>query len=138
MIRSLFAGLFVLLLAAGLGLAAPAAPGIKGPTHPLDALTPDEIALAVKILKDGKNADADTVYPAITLDPGSKEAMRSWTPGTPFTRSAFVVLRKNLITSEAVIELTNKKLVSITPMPGAQPMIMDFEWAKARDNFMKD
>lgn len=136
--RSLFASLFVLLLTAGLGLAAPAAPEIKGPTHPLDALTPDEIALAVKILKDSKNADADTVYPAITLNPGSKDAMRAWTPGTPFTRAAFVVLRKNLITSEAVIDLTNKKLISITPKPGAQPMIMDFEWAKARDNLMKD
>jgi len=136
MMRRALATLVVLLLAATLGIAAPA--DKKGPFHPLDALTADEIALAVKILKDTKNADVDTVYPAITLQPGSKEAMRRWTPGTPYTRTAFVVFRKALITYEAVVDITNKKVVSVTPRPGEQPMIMDAEWDKGRQAFMKD
>ncbi|WP_196502398.1 tyramine oxidase [Aestuariivirga litoralis] len=130
--------LMILLCLAGLAFSAPAVPDKKGPFGPLDALTPDEITLAVKILTDSKNADANTVYPAVTLMPGEKDVMRAWKPGTPFTRSAFVVLRRNLITYEAVIDLSAKKLVSFTPKPAAQPMIMDFEWDKGRDAFIAD
>ena len=107
-------------------------------THPLDALSPYEIAKAVKILQSAGDADEDTVYPAMTLEPASKEAMRAWKPGTPFTRAAFVILRRALITYEAVVDLTAGKVASFTPKPGAQPMIMDYEWVKARDNFMAD
>lgn len=124
-----------------LGLAAPGlalAADQKGPFHPLDALTPDEIAGTVKLLTAAGDADADTVYPAITLKPAAKEAMRAWTPGTPFTRAAFVVLRRNLVTYEAVVDLTANKVTSYTPKPDAQPTIMDYEWIKARDNLMAD
>ncbi len=110
----------------------------KAPFHPLDALTPDEITLAVKLLKDAGSADDGTVYPALTLQPASKDAMRAWTPGTPFTRAAFVILRRNLITYEAVVDLTGNKVISTAPKSGAQPMIMDYEWIKARDAFMAD
>ncbi len=109
-----------------------------GPFHPLDALTPDEIDQTVKLLKAAGDADANTVYPALTLQPASKDAVRAWKPGTPYTRSAFVVLRKGFVTYEAVVDLTNKKVDSFTPRPNAQPMIMEHEWAKARDNFMGD
>lgn len=108
------------------------------PLHPLDALTADEIALAVMLLKDAGAADDGTVYPALTLKPASKEAMRAWKIGTPFTRTAFVILRRNLVTYEAVVDLTAKKVVSATPKTGAQPMIMDYEWIKARDTFVAD
>ncbi len=47
----------------------------KGLFHPLDALTPDEIALTVKLLKDSGAADDGTVYPALTLKPASKDAI---------------------------------------------------------------
>ncbi len=110
----------------------------QGPFHPLDALTADEITQTVKLLKDAGDVDQDTVYPAITLKPAVKEAMRAWTPGTPFTRTAFVILRKGLVTSEAVVDLSTNKVVSFTAKPGVQPSIMDFEWAKARDAFMAD
>jgi len=108
------------------------------PVHPLDALTADEIAQTVKLLKDAGDADQDTVYPAITLKPATKEAMRGWKPGTPFTRAAFVILRKGLVTAEAVVDLSADKVVTFTPKPGAQPSIMDYEWIKARDAFMAD
>ena len=110
----------------------------KGLSHPLDALTPDEITQTVKLLNAAGDADEDTVYPALTLKPASKEAMRAWKPGTPFTRTAFVVLRKGFVTYEAVVDLSNNNVESLTPRHGAQPMIMDYEWVKARDNFMAD
>jgi primary-amine oxidase len=110
----------------------------QGPFHPLDALTADEITQAAKLLKDAGDADQDTVYPAITLKPASKEAMRAWKPGTPFTRTAFVILRKGLITSEAVVDLSANNVVSFAVKQGAQPSIMDYEWIKARDAFMAD
>ena len=110
----------------------------KGPFHPLDALTPDEITLAVKLLNGSGAADDGTVYPAMTLKPASKDATRAWKTGTPFTRTAFVILRRNLVTYEAVVDLTKKKVVSTVPKPSAQPMIMDYEWIKARDAFMLD
>ena len=110
----------------------------RGLTHPLDALTPDEITQTVKLLNAAGDADEDTVYPALTLKPASKEAMRAWKPGTPFTRTAFVVLRKGFVTYEAVVDLSNNIVESLTPRHGAQPMIMDYEWVKARDNFMAD
>jgi len=109
-----------------------------GPDHPLDALLPDEIASVVALLKASGNADDNTVYPAITLKPGDKQAMWDWTPGTPYTRSAFVVMRRDMITYEAVVDITNQKVVSVTPKAGAQPMIMDFEWLRARDALIAD
>ncbi len=110
----------------------------EGPFHPLDALTPKEIALTVKLLKQAGDANDETVYPAITLVPASKDSIRSWKQGDGFTRSAFVVLRRNLVTYEAVVDLTNQKVISNTAKPGEQPMILDMEWAKARDAFEAD
>ncbi len=132
MIR-IFISILIILLAAVSHAAEP-----KGPFHPLDALTPEEIRLAVKLLADAGSADDGTVYPAVTLKPGDKQAMRDWKAGTPFTRTAFAVLRRNLVTYEAVVDLTNQKVVTVVPKSGAQPMIMDFEWLKARDAFVAD
>ena len=108
------------------------------PFHPLDSLTPTEIAQTVKLLKQAGDANDETVYPAITLAPGSKDSIRAWKQGDRFTRSAFVVLRRNLVTYEAVVDLTNQKVISNTAKPGEQPMILDLEWAKAREAFEAD
>lgn len=109
-----------------------------GPFHPLDALTPDEIALTVKLLKAAGDANDETVYPAITLAAASKDSIRAWKEGDAFTRTAFVVLRRNLVTYEAIVDLSHSKVVSNTPKPGEQPMILDMEWAKAREAFEAD
>lgn len=108
------------------------------PEHPLDALLPDEIKQVVALLKAAGAADEGTVYPAITLKLGDKQAMWDWKPGTPYLRTALVILRRNLVTYEAVVDLTNQKIISVQAKAGAQPMIMDYEWLKARDVFMAD
>jgi len=115
-----------------------ASPNSAVPEHPLDALLPDEIKLVVSLLKASANADAGTVYPSITLKPADKQAMWDWKAGTPFTRKAFVVMRRNLVTYEALVDITSKKVISVTAKSGDQPMIMDFEWIRARDVFLAD
>jgi primary-amine oxidase len=110
----------------------------EGPFHPLDALTPTEITTAVKLLKAAGDADDKTRYPALTLMEPDKKIVREWKTGAPFTRAAFAILRNNGKTFEAVIDLSAKKVISFTPKPGAEPMIMDAEWALARDKFVAD
>jgi primary-amine oxidase len=109
-----------------------------GPFHPMDALTPAEIATSVKLLKDAGDVDDKTRFPGITLLEADKQIIRDWKPGNAFTRSAFVITRISGETFEATIDITNKKILSYAPKPGAQPMIMDQEWAFARDKFMAD
>ena len=110
----------------------------EGPFHPMDALTPAEIENTVKLLTAAGDADKNTTYPAVTLHEATKELIRNWKKGTPFTRAAFVILRKQNKTFEAIVDLTAKKVTSFTEKPGAEPMIMDYEWAAARDKFMAD
>ena len=104
----------------------------------MDALTPAEIATTVKLLRAAGHVDDNTRYPAITLLEADKQTIRKWKSGDAFTRSAFAVLRKNGETFEATVDLTNNKVISFAPKPGAQPMIMDQEWAFARDKFVAD
>ena len=116
---------------------AQAAPA-DGPFHPMDALTPGEIEATVKLLRDAGDADKDTTYPAVTLREAPKNDIRKWQQGQPFTRAAFVILRRQGKTFEAIVDLTAKKITSFTEKPGQEPMIMDYEWVAGRDKFMAD
>ena len=109
-----------------------------GPFHPMDALTPGEIEATVKLLRDAGDADKDTTYPAATLREAPKDDIRKWQQGQPFTRAAFVILRRQGKTFEAIVNLTAKKITSFTEKPGQEPMIMDYEWVAGRDKFMAD
>jgi primary-amine oxidase len=106
--------------------------------HPLDALTPGEIATVADLLKAGGQADKDTLFPAITLIEPPKDDVRAWTSGKPFGRRALAVLRHKGKTYEAHIDVAARKVEDVREVPGAQPMIMDREWVKARDAFQKD
>jgi primary-amine oxidase len=110
----------------------------SGPFHPLDALTPAEVDVTYKVLKDAGHVDDATKFPALTLLEADKQTIRKWKVGDAFTRAAFVELRKNGKTFEARVDLTHKKIMTYVEVPGAQPMIMDQEWAFARDKFMAD
>ncbi len=126
MIRIL--GLFVLLLA---GLPAPATAQGAIVSHPMDALTYPEIDKAVKLAREAGLADASTAFPMITLKEMPKADVLVWKPGEPFTRSAFMVMRRPGETVEAVVDLTAGRVVSHRIVPGAQPSIMDAEWKRA-------
>jgi primary-amine oxidase len=124
---------FFMLLFAGLAQAQSV-----GATHPMDALTPDEIGKAVNILKSQGLATDSTRYPALTLLEPPKADVTAWKPGQAFGRRAHAIMRDARETSEAVIDLVAGKVISSRRIPGAQPMIMDSEWSFARDKFMAD
>jgi primary-amine oxidase len=109
-----------------------------GPSHPLDALTPQEIADTVLILKTEKLATDSTRYPTLTLLEPAKSEVMAWRAGQPFSRRAYAVMRDARETSKAVIDLSARKVISSQKLPGAEPMIMDAEWSFARDRFMSD
>jgi primary-amine oxidase len=127
--------LFLLLIA----MAAPAALAqTYKPQHPMDALTAEEIALAVDLLKKEGQANADTVYPSISVFEMPKADVLDWKPGDPIKRRAAMVYRNNGETYEAVVDLGEKQVVSHAAIANVEPMILDREWAFARDKAMAD
>jgi primary-amine oxidase len=96
------------------------------PRHPLDPLTADEVARAWSLVHthDGLGPRVRVISVALA------EPLRAALPGSgahhPAERAAFVVLmdRDARKTYEAVVSLTQGRVVSWTHMPGAQPAIV--------------
>ena len=109
-----------LLLAAS--LAAPAAAS----EHPLEPLTAAETRDAVATVKLAKRLKDGTFFPYVALKEPPKAEVLAWKPGIPFRREAFLTVfdRDANKTSEAVVDLRTKSLVSWTPRPGVQPNVM--------------
>ncbi len=103
------------------------------PTHPMDALTSNEIRQTVTLLKDNKLADSDTQYPYIGLLEMPKSILKSWKSGDPIIRMAKVVLYKNNETYEVELNLTNKKILNQKLMKNVEPSVMALEWNLARN-----
>jgi primary-amine oxidase len=106
--------------------------------HPLDALTAEEIAKTVELLTAEGRVDEGTRYANITLLEPPKAQVLAWSPGQPFQRTAFAVVRKDGSTFEAIVDLTDGKVVSVAENPTAEPMILTEEWEKGRNAFMAD
>ncbi len=102
------------------------------PRHPLDALTPGEIELAVELLQDDGLVDEKTAYPIMELSEPLKEDVLAWTPGTPLRRAAHVVLRRGGRTYEAVVDLSLRKIRKHEEIPGVPAAIMRHEWNLAQ------
>jgi primary-amine oxidase len=119
-------------------VAAETAPVPPPVSHPLDALTADEIKQASTLLKSAGAADNKTLFGIITLEEPAKSEVLAWTPGKDFTRKAFAILRKDQKTFEAHVDLKASKVVSVIEKPGVFPMIMNAVWERGRDAFMKD
>jgi primary-amine oxidase len=113
-------------------------PSVIVASHPLDALTSDEVSSVARLLVAAGHADDKTLFAAITLLEPAKASVLAWAPGQPFDRRAFVVLRRDGKTFEARVDVTSGKVLDFAEVPGAQPMIMDQEWARARDAFEAD
>jgi primary-amine oxidase len=125
---------FLLLISSAAAVAQTAG----APQHPMDALTPAEIAKTVEILAGAGAVSESTRYPAITLHEMPKAEVLAWTANSPITRQAFVISRDAGETTESLVDLGAGKVLSHQMIPGAEPMIMDAEWARARDRFMAD
>src|SRR5215470_18692210 len=79
-------------------------------THPMDALTADEITTSTKILRNaGKLGDGSLVV-SMTLEEPPKAEVRGWRAGEAFPRHAFAVVLTDGKLSEAVINLDARTL----------------------------
>ncbi len=113
--------------------ASPAAAQEAGPTHPLDALTIQEVVRTVELLKTANLVTDATLYPMIALREPPKADVLSWYPGTPFPRAATVVTRTGGRTFQTEVDLTNGRIGAHGEVAGAQPNLTMVEWRLASD-----
>jgi primary-amine oxidase len=81
-------------------------------THPMDALTPDEITTATKILRNAGKLAGNSLVVSMTLEEPPKSEVRSWLKGEAFSRRAFAVVLTDGKIGEAVINLDARALAS--------------------------
>jgi primary-amine oxidase len=107
--------------------------------HPLDALTKEEVEALARILKDNGHMDDKTLLASTTLLEPAKAVVKTWAVGQPLPpRQAFVVLRRAGKTYDADIDISAGKILRIDERPGLHPSVLDDNWLRARDAFMKD
>jgi primary-amine oxidase len=91
-------------------------------THPMDALTADEIRTATAVLKtDGRTKDA--LYQLITLNEPPKPEVIAWRPETPLKRAARVTAVNGKSIIEAVVDLGEKKVTQHATRQGVEAPI---------------
>jgi primary-amine oxidase len=108
-------------------LAARAARG----THPLEPLTAEEIDAAAAVLRAERGLGDSARFVFVTLHEPPKSAVLAWTPdAAALPREAHVVLydRAARRTYEAVVSLTDRTVLTWTPVEGVQPPIMAEEF----------
>jgi primary-amine oxidase len=119
--------IFILPLTLAAFLAQALACGAEDPkktsAHPLDPLRKDELASTVAVLRSAGKVVDSTRFVLIHLHEPPKEKVLAYKPGQALPREAFAVLYDwaNNTTSEAVVDLTAKKLVSWKDVPRRQP-----------------
>jgi primary-amine oxidase len=89
--------------------------------HPLDPLTFQEYWTVLETLRDAGRLNDETKFSIVTLRQPPKDLVWSWSPGSDFPRQAFAVVRQGVETSEVVIDLKQRRVVSWTRLEGVQP-----------------
>jgi primary-amine oxidase len=95
--------------------------------HPLDPLSQDEIRATVEILKASGKITPTSRFSLILLHEPPKHEVLNFKPGSDFRREAFAVVyeRASNKTSEAMVDLRSKKLLSWRDVPGVQPSFLE-------------
>ena len=108
--------------------------------HPLDPLTKDEIDATVALLREGGQITPETRLPVIVLNEPPKPEVLSYKPGDPMRREAFVVTyeRASNRTSEAIIDLNARKVVSWKGVRGVEPAFMGEDYELMQDIVRKN
>lgn len=93
-----------------------------GAAHPLDPLSPDEIRVAVQLMKaDGRLTAA--AFPLIVAAEPPKAEVTAWTPDRVLVRRARAVAMAGAHVFEIGIDLTAKRLTSVVERAGVEPPI---------------
>src|SRR5262249_25757789 len=98
--------------------------------HPLDPLSQEEAALAVRILKDEKRLSAKSRLPHLGLHEPPKKEILAWKKNQPLDRMAFAVVfdREANRTFEALVDLKTRKIVDWKEVFGVQPPMLVEEY----------
>lgn len=107
-----------------------------GTPHPLDPLSPEEIALAVSIVRASEELPKGLRFVTVSVQEPAKAVVREHAPGKAFPREAFLILLDNASgqASEVIVDLRAEKLRSVKQLPaGVQPPIMADEFAECEE-----
>jgi primary-amine oxidase len=99
--------------------------------HPLDPLSADEIAAAVKVVREAKSLGDSCRFVTVSLAEPPREILDAFRPGRPFPREAAVLLMHSAVARsyEAVVDLKAGALRSYEPLAeGLQPLIVADEF----------
>src|SRR5512135_2987479 len=96
-------------------------------THPLEPLSPEEIATAVSIVRWERQLSEQVRFVSVTLHEPPREVVLNFKPGDAVKREAFMVLldTRNGVgaTPVAVVDVMAGKVSSWRHVPGVQPSI---------------
>ena len=95
--------------------------------HPLDALDADEIVKAAAILRAGGHTDDKTPILSLVLEAPDKSDVLAWKAGDEFVRRARVVVRKDRINREFIIDLESGEILDTITIagPGQPPVVFN-------------
>jgi len=99
----------------------------------MDPLNAQEYLSVVRLLKKKERVDPTSRFQLITLEESPKDQVLKWKPGGELTRKAFVIIKNGENTFEAVVDITNEKILSWESIKGVQPAILLTEdWLSAQ------
>jgi len=101
-----------------------------GAKHPLDSLSADEIASAVKILQAAPNFPKTALFSTVQVNEPPKSEVLNFKTGATFRREAFVIVldREKNKTYEAIVDLRANRVISWKEIPGVQPLVFQGEY----------
>ena len=108
-------------------------PALPRATHPMDALTPDEIMASARILRAAGKLGETVRLVSLTLEENPKTEVRAWTRGKPFGRRAFAVLLDGDHLAEARLDLDARTLTAWTPVENRQAALTVAEFIAATE-----
>jgi primary-amine oxidase len=108
---------------------------LKQIQHPLDPLSVAEIESVVSILQSERQLDTQHRFVTVMLNEPHKEVVLAFKKGDSIEREAFAIILDNTdgLTYEAVISLTQAKVVSWTLIPDVQPSVMPDEFMECEE-----
>ena len=101
--------------------------------HPLDPLSAEELSSVAQIIRSEGKASTNDLFTLIALHEPPKDEVYAWKPGTDPRREAFAVVfdPEANATSEAIVNLNSRSVISWKRVPAAQPMWTETEDAQA-------
>ncbi|HEY4579604.1 MAG TPA: primary-amine oxidase [Candidatus Acidoferrales bacterium] len=101
------------------------------PKHPLDGLTATEYWAVFEAMKASGRVNEKSRYAMVNLCEPPKEEVLRWKPGQDFRREALVIVKQEVKTFEAVVDVKAAKVIAWKEIEGVQPNMLFEEGKKA-------